>query len=51
LPRSIRLISAMETPVAEDADARLSWIGSDDRGIEAEIVALDVGEMLCWSST
>ena len=28
----------------EDADARLVWIGDDDRGIELEIVALDLGD-------
>ena len=26
------------------ADARLVWIGSDDRGVELEIVALDLDE-------
>ena len=29
-------------PATETADARLVWIGLDDRGIELEIVALDL---------
>ena len=29
---------------SETADARLVWIGEDDRGIELEIVALDLVE-------
>jgi hypothetical protein len=29
-------------PATEAADARLVWIGLDDRGIELEIVALDL---------
>jgi hypothetical protein len=29
-------------PPTDIADARLVWIGSDDRGIELEIVALDL---------
>ncbi len=28
----------------ETADARLVWIGTDDRGIELEIVALDLDD-------
>ena len=31
-------------PATEVADARLVWIGLDDRGIELEIVALDLDE-------
>lgn len=26
------------------ADARLVWVGVDDRGVELEIVALDLGD-------
>jgi hypothetical protein len=41
------VISSFE-PVAveatEELDARLVWIGDDDRGIELEIVALDLPE-------
>ena len=29
-------------PASDIADARLVWIGADDRGIELEIVALDL---------
>lgn len=29
-------------PATEVADARLVWVGTDDRGIELEIVALDL---------
>lgn len=29
-------------PATATADARLVWIGEDDRGIELEIVALDL---------
>ncbi len=29
-------------PATESADARLVWVGPDDRGIELEIVALDL---------
>ena len=31
-------------PATEDADARLVWIGEDDRGVELEIVALDLDD-------
>ena len=33
-------------PATDAADARLVWIGQDDRGVELEIVALDLGEAL-----
>jgi hypothetical protein len=33
-------------PATEDADARLVWIGDDDRGIELEIVALDLDDQI-----
>lgn len=35
-------------PIAagEEADARLVWIGEDDRGVELEIVPLDLPDML-----
>lgn len=32
----------VQVPGSETADARLVWIGEDDRGIELEIVALDL---------
>lgn len=31
-------------PASEAFDARLVWIGPDDRGIELEVVALDHAE-------
>ncbi len=34
----------VRVPASAIADARLVWIGPDDRGIELEIVALDLGE-------
>jgi hypothetical protein len=33
-------------PASGIADARLVWIGADDRGIELEIVALDLEDAL-----
>ena len=35
---------AVDVPATETADARLVWIGRDDRGIELEIVALDLDD-------
>jgi hypothetical protein len=32
----------VRVPASADTDARLVWIGLDDRGIELEIVALDL---------
>ena len=34
----------IEVSATGDLDARLVWIGKDDRGIELEIVALDLPE-------
>lgn len=34
----------VRVPASADADARLVWIGPDDRGIELEIVALDLDD-------
>ena len=31
-----------QVPATATADARLVWIGDDDRGVELEIVALDL---------
>jgi hypothetical protein len=42
---SLHVINTTEptpTPATEVADARLVWVGTDDRGIELEIVALDL---------
>jgi hypothetical protein len=33
-------------PATATADARLVWIGDDDRGIELEIVALDLNDAI-----
>ncbi len=33
-------------PATEIADARLVWVGLDDRGIELEIVALDLDDVI-----
>ena len=33
-------------PATKDLEARLVWIGVDDRGIELEIVALDLPDAL-----
>jgi hypothetical protein len=38
----ISTIEPIHVPASESADARLVWIGEDDRGIELEIVALDL---------
>jgi hypothetical protein len=35
-----------QVPATDIADARLVWIGADDRGIELEIVALDLPDVL-----
>jgi len=36
----------VRVPASDIADARLVWIGTDDRGIELEIVALDLNDAL-----
>ena len=40
----ITTVESQAVPATEVADARLVWIGLDDRGIELEIVALDLDE-------
>ena len=40
----ITTVEPQAVPTTEVADARLVWIGLDDRGIELEIVALDLDE-------
>lgn len=35
-------VEPVAVPPTETADARLVWIGPDDRGVELEIVALDL---------
>jgi len=38
----ITTVEPERVPPADVADARLVWVGLDDRGIELEIVALDL---------
>ena len=38
----INTVDPIAVPATETADARLVWVGLDDRGIELEIVALDL---------
>lgn len=38
----INTIEPVHVPATEALDARLLWVGEDDRGIELEIVALDL---------
>ena len=40
----ITTVEPPAVPATEVAVARLVWIGRDDRGIELEIVALDLDE-------
>lgn len=42
----IHTVEPETIPATEDADARLSWVGPDDRGVELEIVALELAEMV-----
>lgn len=35
-------VEPVRVPATPSLDARLVWIGSDDRGVELEIVALDL---------
>lgn len=39
-------VEPTRVPATEVADARLVWVGPDDRGIELEIVALDLDEVI-----
>lgn len=38
--------SERPTPATPTLDARLVWVGKDDRGIELEIVALDLPDAI-----
>ena len=42
----ITTVEPEHVPATEVADARLVWVGPDDRGIELEIVALDLDDMI-----
>jgi len=39
-------VTPVSIPATEDLDARLYWLGADDRGVELEIVALDLSEAI-----
>jgi len=39
-------VAPAHVPATATADARLVWIGEDDRGIELEIVALDLSDAI-----
>ena len=38
----IASVEPLRVPASPPSDARLVWVGIDDRGIELEIVALDL---------
>ena len=38
----INSVEPEQVPASATSDARLAWIGRDDRGVELEIVALDL---------
>jgi hypothetical protein len=38
----ITTTAPVRIPASGDLDARLVWVGRDDRGLELEIVALDL---------
>ncbi len=40
----ISMTDPIAVPADGDRDARLYWIGPDDRGVELEVVALDLGD-------
>jgi hypothetical protein len=42
----INTTEPVRIPATSKVDARLVWIGGDDRGIELEIVALDLPEAI-----
>lgn len=42
----ISTTAPIRIPATKDVEARLVWIGEDDRGIELEIVALDLPNAL-----
>jgi hypothetical protein len=44
--RVINTNEPVRIPATSNLDARLVWIGDDDRGIELEIVALELPEAI-----
>jgi len=47
----IRSVTPVSIPATEDLDARLYWLGADDRGVELETVALDCPRPLSSSTS
>jgi hypothetical protein len=45
----INTTDPVRVPRSEELDARLVWIGVDDRGIELEIVVLDLPDAVVVS--
>lgn len=45
----INTTEPVRIPATSNLDARLVWIGDDDRGIELEIVVLDLPEAIVVS--
>lgn len=46
---ALHVMNAVEpeaVPAQGDLDARLEWVGIDDRGVELEILALDLAEAI-----
>ena len=42
----ISTTAPLPIPATDDLDARLVWVGRDDRGVELEIVALDLPDAI-----
>ncbi|GAA5157819.1 hypothetical protein GCM10023321_36640 [Pseudonocardia eucalypti] len=42
----INTVSPVRHPATDDLDPRIVWVGPDDRGLELEIIALELPEML-----
>jgi hypothetical protein len=41
----IRTVPCTRYPATEDLDPRVEWIGPDDRGVELEIIAVELPTM------
>ena len=39
-------VQPLSIPATAERDARLLWVGQDDRGVELEIIALDLLDRL-----
>lgn len=42
----ITTVEPQQIPATSKLDARLVWVGTDDRGVELEIVALDLPDAI-----